>query len=162
MSHLFFCNILVNNLIEKSDITLDLYKSNHPSGNIGNNLKMVKDVIITKYPKLVLERSIELNKVLLEMTQYGIGCCFFVNKNNNLLGVLTDGDVRRIILNNNNICNITIENININYKSIENNNIYLKDFIKNEDIDIFKRAKFIPVIEDNIITGIIDSRVLTV
>ena len=159
MSHLFFCNILINNLIEKSDITLDLYKSNHPAGNIGNNLKTVQDVIITEYPKIVLNDNVELNKVLLEMTKYSIGCCFFVNENNNLLGVLSDGDIRRIILNNN-INNITIENINIEYTFIKDTNLYLMDLNENKDFLKYKKAKFIPVIEDNLIVGIIDSRVL--
>lgn len=155
MSHLFFSNILINNLIEKSDITLDLYKSNHPAGNIGNNLRKVKDIIITEYPKIVLNDNIELNKVLLEMTKYSIGCCFFVNENNNLLGVLSDGDIRRIMINNN-ADNITIENINIEYTFIKDTNIYLIDLNENKDILKYKKAKFIPVIENNIIVGIIN------
>ena len=155
MSHLFFSNILINNLIEKSGMTLDLYKSNHPAGNIGNNLRKVKDIIITEYPKVELNDNIELNKVLLEMTKYGIGCCFFVNENNNLLGVLSDGDIRRIMINNN-INNINIENINIEYTFIKDTNIYLIDLNKNKDILKYKKAKFIPVIEDNIIVGIIN------
>ena len=159
MSQLFFINILINNLIEKSQINLDSYKSNHPAGNIGNNLKIVKDVIINKYPKIILNDNIELNKILLEMTQYEIGCCFFVNKNNNLLGVLSDGDIRRILLNNN-IKNITIKNINTKYTFINNSDIYVKDLCTNKDFLKYKKAKFIPIIENNILIGIIDSRVL--
>ncbi len=151
MSQLFFSNILINNLIDKSNINLDKYKLNHPSGNIGNNLKMVKDVIITEYPKIILNESVELNKILLEMTKYSIGCCFFVNKDNNLLGVLTDGDIRRIILNNK-INIIGIDNINTKYEFIKNSSIYLKDLNSKK----YKKAKFIPVIENNFIIGIIN------
>tara|TARA_Y100000590_G_scaffold143050_1_gene164209 strand:- start:17240 stop:18631 length:1392 start_codon:yes stop_codon:yes gene_type:complete len=151
MSQLFFVNILVNNLIEKSDINLEKYKSNHPAGNIGNNLRMVKDVIITEYPKIILESIVSLNNILLEMTKYSIGCCFFVNKNNNLLGVLSDGDIRRIMLTNN-INNITIKDINIEYTFIKDSSIYLKDLNNKE----YKKAKFIPVIENNNIIGIIN------
>lgn len=159
MSQLFFVNILINNLIEKSDINIDKYKSNHPAGNIGNNLKMIKDIMITEFPKIILNDNIKLNKVLLEMTMYNIGCCFFVNENNNLLGVLSDGDIRRILLNNN-INDITIENINIQYTFIKDSNIYLNELINNKNIIKYKKAKFIPIIEDNIIIGVIDSRVL--
>jgi len=155
ISHLFFVNILINNLIEKSKITLEIYKSNHPAGNIGNNLRVIKDVIITEYPKIVLNSSIELNNVLLEMTRYSIGCCFFVNKDNNLLGVLTDGDIRRMILNNN-INNISIDDINIEYTFIKNKNMFLKDLTNQEDFKKYKKAKFIPVIENNNIIGIIN------
>jgi 3-deoxy-D-manno-octulosonate 8-phosphate phosphatase (KDO 8-P phosphatase) len=158
MSQLFFSNILINNLIEKSNITLDLYKSNHPAGNIGDNLKKIKDIMITEFPKIILDYNIKLNKVLLEMTKYNIGCCFFVNDNNNLLGVLSDGDIRRILLNNN-INDITIENINNKFTFINNADIYMKNLV-NDNIIKYKKAKFIPVIEKNIIVGIIDSRVL--
>lgn len=155
MSHLLFSNILINNLIEKSDITLDSYKSNHPAGNIGNNLKMVKDVIITEYPKIILNESIKLNEVLLEMTNYSIGCCFFVTKDNHLLGVLTDGDIRRKMVSSN-IDDINIENINIEYTFIENSNIYLNELENHKHFKKFKKAKFIPVIENNCIIGIIN------
>ena len=155
MSQLFFSNILVNNLIEKSNITLDLYKLNHPAGNIGNNLRKVKDIIITKYPKMILDGDIKLNDVLLEMTKYSIGCCFFITKNNNLLGVLTDGDIRRMIVKNN-IDNINIENINIEYTFIEDSNLYLNDLANHKNFKKFKKAKFIPIIENNFIVGIIN------
>ena len=36
------------------------------------------------------------------MTKYKIGCCFFVNNENKLIGILTDGDIRRLILKNKN------------------------------------------------------------
>ena len=155
MSQLFFVNILVNNLIEKSDITLDLYKSNHPAGNIGSNLKTVRDVMITEYPKIILNGAVSLNNILLEMTKYSIGCCFFVNKSNNLLGVLTDGDIRRIMINEN-IENITIENINNEYTFVDNTKVYLNDLIHHKNSVKYKKAKFIPIIIDNCIIGIIN------
>tara|TARA_B100001121_G_C18684385_1_gene620015 strand:- start:1056 stop:2453 length:1398 start_codon:yes stop_codon:yes gene_type:complete len=155
MSQLFFSNILINNLIEKSGMTLDLYKSNHPAGNIGNNLRKVKDIIIIEYPKILLNDNVKLNDVLLEMTKYSIGCCFFVNKDNNLLGVLSDGDIRRKMLNSN-IENINIENINMEYTFIENSNIYLNELDNHKNLKKYKKAKFIPVIENNFIIGIIN------
>ena len=36
----------MNHLIEKSNITLDDYKLNHPAGNIGDILRKVKDIMI--------------------------------------------------------------------------------------------------------------------
>lgn len=162
MSHLFFVNILINNLIEKSNINLDLYKSNHPAGNIGHNLRKIKDIIITEYPKIILASNIilngniKLNDILLEMTNYSIGCCFFVNENNNLLGVLTDGDIRRIMLNNKNINDISIHDINTKYTIINDSNIYISELIKNENLEKYKKAKFIPIIENHIIIGIIN------
>ena len=38
-----------------------------------------------------------MDKVILEMTSKGLGCCSFIDKNNKLTGIITDGDLRRII-----------------------------------------------------------------
>ena len=58
---------------------------------------MIKDVIIKEFPKININSEIPLQNVLLEMTKYSVGCCFFMN-NNNLVGVLTDGDIRRLLI----------------------------------------------------------------
>ena len=154
MSHLLFCNILVS--ILKNNISIDQYKENHLSGNIGTNLLKIKDVIITEYPKIIMNsnESIELNKVLLEMTKYKIGCCFFVNNENKLFGILTDGDIRRLILKNkiqfvtiNKIQFVTINNINTKFKyeididkylfELNYNNIYIPIMNDEKLIGIF-------------------------
>lgn len=96
MSQLIFSNILVSLL--KNNINKEIYKINHLSGNIGNNLKKIKDVLITEFPKIVLEEEVKITKVLIEMTKYKIGCCFFVNESNELLGIITDGDLRRLMI----------------------------------------------------------------
>lgn len=152
-SQLFFVNILINELICRMDLNLDIYKKYHPAGNIGNNLKTIKDIIIYEYPKILLNININLNTILLEMTKYNIGCCFFINTNNKLIGLLTDGDIRRLILNNN-IDNITINNLNKNYKYINDENICINSLNKDE----YKKYKYIPIIKNDIIIGIIDCR----
>jgi arabinose-5-phosphate isomerase len=96
MSQLIFSNILVSLL--KRNINLDEYIINHSAGNIGNDLLKIKDVLITKFPKILLEKEVKITKVLIEMTKYKIGCCFFVNKKDKLLGIMTDGDLRRLLI----------------------------------------------------------------
>jgi arabinose-5-phosphate isomerase len=148
MAQTFFCNILINTLINEINITIDDYKKFHPGGNIGQKLLKVKDVLITNFPKIILNNNVTLNSVLLEMTKYNIGCCFFVNNNGDLLGLLTDGDIRRLLIKNT-IKNIILQNINTNYKYIDNN-MFIKDIKDNN-------SKFLPVIINKFI-GIIDCR----
>ena len=52
---------------------------------------------------IILNENITLNQVLLEMTQFKIGCCFFIksDEDQQLIGILTDGDIRRGLLENN-------------------------------------------------------------
>lgn len=144
LSQLLFGNILVSLL--KNNITIDTYANNHPAGNIGKKLLKIKDVIIKNFPKIILNDKIELNKILLEMTKYKIGCCFFVNNMDQLLGIMTDGDIRRLILKNNDIKYITIKDINSNHYYETNLNKYIKKC---------KKYNYIPILDNNIIIGLI-------
>lgn len=143
MSQLLFSNLLVSNL--KKNITIEDYKNNHPKGNIGEKLLKIKDILITDFPKLIFDENVELSKVLLEMTEYKIGCCFFINKNQELLGILTDGDVRRIFIKNKNLNLITIDNINTDY-------YYETDLDK--FINKCKSNIYIPILDNNKLLGI--------
>lgn len=140
MSHLLFVNLIVSFVCYKLNIQLETYKLNHPGGNIGNNLKKIKDILITNYPEIVLSNVINLHDVLLMMTDYKIGCCFFIDVNDKLVGIMTDGDIRRLLLNEENRINIHIENINQNY--------YYET-----DVDKFifecKKICYIPILDNN-------------
>ena len=94
-----------------------------------------------------INENIEINKVLLEMTKYKIGCCFFTDTEDNLLGILTDGDIRRLLL----IMDykyININNINKNYYYIEDLEKYVFEINYNY-------CNYIPIIEKTKIIGII-------
>lgn len=144
MSHLLFVNIIVGEL--KKNINLDQYKQNHPAGSIGTQLKKISDCMIVDFPKIVLKHSVKLHDVLLEMTHYKIGCCFFVNEINELIGILTDGDIRRILLDNENLKEICLNLINKNFYWEEDLNKYKCDC---------KNYNYIPILNNKKIIGII-------
>jgi arabinose-5-phosphate isomerase len=81
------------------------------------------------------------------MTKYKIGCCFFVNESDELLGIMTDGDIRRLLLKNNKINMININDINTNYHSEIDFNKFIKDCEKHN---------YIPILDNNKIIGIIN------
>ena len=149
MIQLITCNIIISSLTSIININKDEYKLNHSNGNIGVNLRKIKDIMIINYPKIILKEKVLLNNVLLEMTKSSIGCCFFVNTNNEYIGLLTDGDIRRLLIKNNNLNIIKIEHINNNSYYETDTNKYLIY------IDNIKKKKFIPIIENNKILGII-------
>ena len=154
MSHLIFISILTGILGE--NINILNYKLNHPSGNIGQNLMTIKDVLIKDYPKFSIKNEYNLNEVLLQMTKYGIGICCFINNDNSLYGILTDGDIRRILIDNSTYTEtqvylnnkINIKYINTQFYYENNLNKYLKDCTK-------LKSKFIPVIDNLILIGLI-------
>ena len=144
MCQLIFSNIVVSLL--KTHISLDEYKLNHLSGHIGHKLSKVKDVLITEFPKYILNSSVKLNYILMEMTKYKIGCCFFVNEYNQLLGILTDGDIRRLSICENTITEINENKINKNYYQVNSLDEYLYNI---------KQVGYIPVVINNKLGGII-------
>ena len=147
MSFVFFTNILVFQLCNTLNLQKCDYKLNHPAGNIGNSLKQIKDVLITDYPKVILNKTKnDLSNIFLEMTQYKIGCCFFVNNQQELLGILTDGDIRRLLLKTPNLKEISINELNTNF-------YYETDIHK--FVKICKKIGFIPILNNKKIIGII-------
>ena len=81
------------------------------------------------------------------MTKYKIGCCFFVNNKNELIGIITDGDIRRLLLVNPTIRNITINNINTHYVSECDENKYVSDIQPIGYIPIVQKKKLIYIID---------------
>ena len=67
---------------------------------MSNNKKfLVKDLIIKKKDIPVLREKNLLKEALEAMSEFKYGICFCVNSKGKLIGVLTDGDIRRKILN---------------------------------------------------------------
>ena len=144
MSFLFFTNILASSLSE--NLSIDNYRYNHPAGNIGKNLLKISDALVYEFPKIILKERVDLNTILLKMTQLKIGCCFFVDENDILLGIMTDGDVRRILLEKSDIKYVSVNDINTKFYYETDKNKFVKDC---------KKIGYIPILENNIILGII-------
>lgn len=149
MSHLIFSNILVSLL--KTNLLLDKYKENHLAGDIGKNMLKVKDVLITDYPKIIIENNkytkININKILLTMTEMNFGCCFFLDKTKKLIAIFTDGDIRKYLLNSN------FKNTNIKLKDL-NRNFYFES-----DLDKYlykiEKKNYIPIIVEEGLKGVV-------
>ncbi len=63
------------------------------STSISVNSRMIG---IRKFP--VLDGSVSLKSALDSMSKYSIGVACFIDSNNKFIGLLTDGDLRRLIL----------------------------------------------------------------
>jgi len=82
-------------LLEAKGFTAHDFKKFHPGGSLGASLKYVGDVM-HKADKLPLASDNEaMSKALVTMTQKSFGCLGIVDSKNRLIGVVTDGDLRR-------------------------------------------------------------------
>ncbi|WP_444896349.1 KpsF/GutQ family sugar-phosphate isomerase [Microbulbifer sp. EKSA008] len=85
-------------LLEARGFTAEDFAFSHPGGALGRRLLLkVEDVMHAgdELPQVTPETL--LSKALLEMTSKGFGMTTIVNSDGELLGVFTDGDLRRVI-----------------------------------------------------------------
>ena len=136
--------------ILKKNISLEEYKLNHISGDIGKALCKIKDVLDDNYAKIVFkDADIELNKIFIQMIEKKTGCCFFTDENDYLLGLLTDGDIRRLIIKNDKLSKISREHINTSFYYEDNNEKYI--------CECKKGVTYIPVLTGKKLTGVINN-----
>jgi len=67
----------------------------HPSGSLGRKFLTVKDLMHTGEEIPRIDKNVELQKAIIKMSQGGFGALTIVDENDKLLGVFTDGDLRR-------------------------------------------------------------------
>lgn len=82
-------------LLEAKGFTATDFKTFHPGGQLGASLKHVSDIMHEgdRLP-LVLEDQL-MSDAIVTMTEKSFGCLGIVNSDNHLIGVITDGDLRR-------------------------------------------------------------------
>ncbi|MBY6191495.1 KpsF/GutQ family sugar-phosphate isomerase [Microbulbifer agarilyticus] len=85
-------------LLEARGFTAEDFAFSHPGGALGRQLLLkVADVMHAGEELPQVSPDTPLSKALLEMTSKGFGMTTVVDSNGQLLGVFTDGDLRRVI-----------------------------------------------------------------
>jgi arabinose-5-phosphate isomerase len=75
----------------------------HPGGTLGKKLYLhVSDLYINNEKPQVLEQA-SLKEVIVEISKKRLGVTAVVNSTNELLGIITDGDLRRMLEKNNSL-----------------------------------------------------------
>ncbi len=89
---------LALSILESRGFSIEDFALSHPGGAIGKRLLLkTEDIMQTDYPKV--SPNLPLIDVLMEITQKGLGMTTIVDSNKKLLGIFTDGDLRRAIDN---------------------------------------------------------------
>jgi arabinose-5-phosphate isomerase len=101
------------------------FKRFHPGGSLGERLSIrVKEVMFTgdKIPIVVV--GSKLAPAIQEMDSKGLGTTLVVDKAKRLVGIITDGDLRRALLKGGNIHNMKVEEImSASPKTIDENQL---------------------------------------
>lgn len=82
-------------LLEARGFTAHDFKIFHPGGSLGANLKYVSDVMHKGDRLPLAPAGLPMADALVVMTEKSLGCLGIIDKKGRLLGVITDGDLRR-------------------------------------------------------------------
>jgi len=83
-------------VLDCRDFSAEDFAKSHPGGSLGRRLvTRVKDIMRTNEATPYVLDSALLSEALAEMTEKSIGLTAVVNQQHNLVGVFTDGDLRR-------------------------------------------------------------------
>lgn len=83
-------------LLENRGFTKDDFALSHPGGTLGRRLLLYVHDIMHKGDKIPLSKPTDsFPKALMEMTSKGLGMTLVVDGEQKLLGIFTDGDLRR-------------------------------------------------------------------
>lgn len=83
----------------------------HPGGNLGKRLYLRVDDISSTNEKPLVFANTSLKKVIIEITEKRLGVTAVVDDNNLLLGIITDGDLRRMLEKIEDISNVCAKDI---------------------------------------------------
>ncbi len=93
---LLFGDLLTIALMKQKKFSLEQYALNHPSGRIGKRITLrVRDIMLTGNRVPLCQPHERIEQILVELSNKRCGCILIVDENNYLLGIFTDGDLRR-------------------------------------------------------------------
>ncbi len=88
---------LAVSLIDARGFNSEQFGTFHPGGKLGSNFLKVQDLMRLHKDIPLVEKDKKMSEVLLEMTSKHLGCTGITNNSGKLLGIITDGDLRRHI-----------------------------------------------------------------
>ncbi len=81
-------------LLEERGFTAEKFNVYHPGGHLGKKLMLVRDIMHTQEFVPLAPKSMKMSEAILLMTRYSFGCLGII-ENKELVGIITDGDLRR-------------------------------------------------------------------
>ena len=82
-------------LLEGRGFTSVEFAHFHPGGKLGAMLKFVRDIMHTGEAIPTKPLGARMSDALVEMSSKGFGCVCIVDRNGDIAGIITDGDLRR-------------------------------------------------------------------
>ena len=82
-------------LLEARGFTADDFREFHPGGQLGASLRLVSEIMHVGVAIPLARQGTRMGEAILAMTEKGFGCLGVAAGDGSLVGIITDGDLRR-------------------------------------------------------------------
>jgi arabinose-5-phosphate isomerase len=96
-------------LLEARGFTPDHFRTFHPGGQLGANLTQIREIMHVGDTMPVVASGTGMREAILELSGKGFGCVAIVDDTGSLVGIITDGDIRRQI--GNDLLSMTVDQV---------------------------------------------------
>lgn len=137
------------------NFTLEDYARRHPGGQLGRNLLLtVHDVMHADDSVAWVDEGDSLKEVVMAMTRHPLGAACVVDSERRLLGLITDGDLRRALRTHDDIRLLSAREIMTAKPTIIGPSVLLRDALKLME-DRPSQISVLPVVDGNRCLGLI-------
>ena len=141
-------------LLEKRDFTAEDFAFLHPGGSLGKRLSLqIKEIMIKGDSIPSIKENASIKDVILEITSKRLGTTCVVNDQGILAGIITDGDLRRLLERTLEIKNLTAKDIMTKNPKVTKE-YYLASFAL-QQMENFKITTLVIVSDDSKPVGIL-------
>lgn len=141
-------------LMKKRDFKKEDFASFHPGGSLGKKLFIKVDDLLKKENLPTVSRETKLKDAIIVMSEGRLGNVIIVDENKTVFGVLSDGDLRRALMNENFSINCNVEDIaTLHPKTLKNKDLLASDAL--QIIENYKIQLLIVTDKDNKLIGLL-------
>lgn len=157
-SQLLFGDLLTIALMRHKNFSIDQYALNHPSGQLGKRITLrVKDLMLTGERVPLCGPEDRLGEVLVELSNKRCGCILVTDQDHKMLGIFTDGDLRRTLQKvGSQVLEVRIKDVMNPKPSSIGPDVLAWEAMKRMEENYQKRIMMLPVVDgDNKLLGLL-------
>jgi len=134
-------------LLKARDFKPEDFAVYHPSGSLGRKLLLtVKDVVNSTKKNPIIHGSSTIKEALFLMTAQGMGATSIVDQDDKLVGILTDGDIRRAFALSDQLLQLTVNEFCNHQPTVITADLLAVDALK---IMEERKINVLPIVDDH-------------
>ena len=102
-------------LMELKQFSVAQFAQFHPGGNLGKKLTLTTQNLADTNTKPAVKKDTKIKEVIIDISKNRLGATVITDDQNKVLGIITDGDIRRMLEQHDNIQHLTAQDIYHNH-----------------------------------------------